>query len=239
MSSLKSCKSPVKKIKIQDSKNQNNKVQEVKKRFAERLLFKLRESFPDADCSLCFRSPFELLVATILSAQCTDVQVNKVTTILFQKYNKPEDFAGLSPEELEGLIRSTGFYRNKAKNIKAAANEIIKRFNGNIPQTMDELITLSGVGRKTANVVLGNGFGINAGFVVDTHVFRLSHRLGLSAGKLPDVVERDLMEVFPQHEWKFLSHALIQLGRNNCKSRKPECQTCPLNSLCPQYKNLQ
>jgi endonuclease-3 len=209
-----------------------------KKKLAEQLLAKLRESFPDADCSLKFQSPFELLVATILSAQCTDTQVNKVTKILFQKYNKPEHFVEILPETLEELIKSTGFYRNKAKNIKAAATEIVKRFGGKVPQTITELVTLPGVGRKTANVVLGNGFGINEGFVVDTHVFRLSHRLGLANGKLPEGVEKELTSIFPQNDWRFLSHALIQLGRTNCKSRKPDCKTCPVNSICPQLDNI-
>ncbi|MDR2762557.1 MAG: endonuclease III [Planctomycetaceae bacterium] len=212
--------------------------QDCKKKLAERLLVKLRETFPDADCSLRFRSPFELLVATILSAQCTDVQVNKVTTVLFQKYNEPEHFVEISSETLEELIKSTGFYRNKSKNIKAASVEIVKRFGGEVPQTMDELITLAGVGRKTANVVLGNGFGINEGFVVDTHVFRLSHRLGLASSKIPEGVERELTSIFPQNDWCFLSHALIQLGRNYCKSRKPDCKTCPVNSICPQLDNI-
>jgi endonuclease-3 len=208
------------------------------KKLALQLLLKLREVFPDADCSLCYHSPFELLVATILSAQCTDVQVNKVTKILFEKFYEPAHFVAISSMELEELIKSTGFYRNKAKNIKSAAADIIKRFGGNVPQTMAELITLKGVGRKTANVVLGNGFGINEGFVVDTHVFRVSHRLGLANGKIPARVEQELMAVFPQPDWCFLSHALIQLGRNNCKSRKPDCNTCPVNSVCPQLKNI-
>lgn len=203
-----------------------------------RLLLKLREVFPEADCSLQFQSSFELLVATILSAQCTDIQVNKVTKILFQKYNKPELLANIPQNKLEELIKSTGFYRNKAKNIKTVANEIIKQFNGNVPKTMTELITLPGVGRKTANVVLSNGFGINEGFVVDTHVFRLSHRLGLANGKIPEKVEQELMAVFPQSDWCFLSHALIQLGRSNCKSRKPDCNTCPVNSICPQLESI-
>jgi endonuclease-3 len=205
-----------------------------RKRLAASLLVKLREVFPDADCSLRFGSPFELLVATVLSAQCTDVQVNKVTDVLFKKYNKPEHFVEIPLETLEELIKSTGFYRNKAKNIKNAAEDIVKRFGGKVPRTMDELITLSGVGRKTANVVLGNGFGINEGFVVDTHVFRLSHRLGLADGRIAERVERELMAIFPQQDWCFLSHALIQLGRNRCKSRKPDCNTCPVNTICPQ-----
>jgi endonuclease-3 len=206
--------------------------------FAKVLVSRLREVFPEADCSLRFCSPFELLVATILSAQCTDIQVNKVTELLFKKYNKPAHFVEIPIETLEGLIKSTGFYHNKAKNIKAASEGIIKRFDGKIPQTMEELITLPGVGRKTANVVLSNGFGINAGFVVDTHVFRLSHRLGLSTGKIPERVERELMSIFPQKDWCFLSHALIQLGRTHCKSRKPDCTNCPIKNNCPQLENI-
>jgi endonuclease-3 len=207
--------------------------------FAGRLVIRLREVFPFAGCSLCFRSPFELLAATILSAQCTDVQVNKVTRVLFEECSEPADFVGMSLERLEGLIRSTGFYRNKAKNIKAASAEIMERFGGEVPKTMGELISLSGVGRKTANVVLSNGYGINAGVVVDTHVFRLSHLLGLSVGKDPERVESDLMLIFCQSDWCFLSHALIQLGRTSCKSRKPNCKTCPVNSLCPQQEHVK
>ncbi|MDR2642288.1 MAG: endonuclease III [Planctomycetaceae bacterium] len=225
-------------MKLKKSTDKKIIAQEQKIRFAKKLLKKLREIFPGANCSLNFRSPFELLVATILSAQCTDVQVNKVTTTLFQKYNKPEHFASIPAATLEKLIKSTGFYKNKTKNIKAAATEIINRFDGNIPQTISELVTLPGVGRKTANVVLSNGFGVNEGFVVDTHVFRLSHRLGLADGKIPEKVEQELMVIFPQLDWSFLSHALIQLGRKYCKSRKPACQTCPINYICPQSNKI-
>ncbi|MDR1925600.1 MAG: endonuclease III [Planctomycetaceae bacterium] len=206
----------------------------TKKNYAKRLLVKLREVFPAAECSLEYDSPFELLVATILSAQCTDVQVNKVTKTLFQKYKTPSDYVNLSVESLEAKIKSTGFYHNKAKSILSAAREIISRFGGIVPCSISELTSLSGVGRKTANVVLGNGFGINEGFVVDTHVFRLSHRLGLAVGSVPAKVELELMAVFPQGDWCFLSHALIQLGRQFCKARKPDCNNCPINSTCPK-----
>jgi endonuclease-3 len=201
-------------------------------RQAKKILTALKKAYPDAGCSLRYHSPLELLVATILSAQCTDVQVNKVTPELFKKYRSVEDFAVAPLEEIEEAIRTTGFFHNKAKNIQRACREIARRFGGKIPGTMDELITLPGVGRKTANVVLGNAFGRNEGFVVDTHVFRLSHRIGLAEGSTPEKVERELMSLFPQDDWAYLSHALIQLGRGFCNARKPNCTDCPLAGCC-------
>ncbi|MDR1964584.1 MAG: endonuclease III [Planctomycetaceae bacterium] len=204
------------------------------RRLAKKYLTALKELFPDAGCSLRFCSPLELLVATILSAQCTDVQVNKVTPKLFEKYRSAKDFAVAPLQDLEEAIRTTGFYHNKAKNIQGACREILERFNGQVPDSMDSLTSLPGVGRKTANVVLGNGFGRNDGFVVDTHVFRLSHRMGLAVGTTPEKVEQELMLIFPQDDWAFLSHALILHGRADCKARKPNCKQCPLKDFCPK-----
>ena len=194
----------------------------------------MKKAYPDAGCSLSFRSPLELLIATILSAQCTDVQVNKVTPKLFQRFRSVKDFVAVPLEQLEEAIRTTGFYHNKAKNIQNACREIIEQFGGRVPDTMESLVSLPGVGRKTANVVLNNGFGRNEGFVVDTHVFRLSHRLGLVKGKTPEKAEQELMQLFPQTDWAYLSHALILHGRQVCQARKPRCADCPLKKECPQ-----
>jgi len=193
----------------------------------------LKKAYPDAGCSLSFRSPLELLVATILSAQCTDVQVNKVTPKLFRQFHSAEDYATVPLEQLEEAIRTTGFYHNKAKNIQNACRKIVDTFGGRVPDTMESLTSLPGVGRKTANVVLSNGFGRNDGFVVDTHVFRLSHRLGLVNGKTPEKAELELMSLFPQADWAFLSHALILHGRQICRARKPRCGDCPFKKMCP------
>lgn len=204
------------------------------KQLATKFLTGLKKHFPDAGCSLRFLSPLELLIATILSAQCTDVQVNKVTPELFAKYRSVKDFAKAPLKDIEEIIRTTGFYHNKAKNIQEACRQIAERFNSNVPDSMDSLTSLSGVGRKTANVVLGNGFGRNDGFVVDTHVFRLSHRMGLAVGTTPEKVEQELMSVFPQNDWTFLSHAMILHGRTNCNARKPNCEQCPFKKFCPK-----
>ena len=203
-------------------------------RHAKKILAALKKIYPDAGCSLSFRSPLELLVATILSAQCTDVQVNKVTPKLFRQFRSAEDYAAVPLEQLEEAIRTTGFFHNKAKNIQNACRKIISTFGGQVPDTMESLVSLPGVGRKTANVVLSNGFGRNEGFVVDTHVFRLSHRLGLSEGNTPEKVEQELMVLFPQTDWGYLSHALILHGRQFCKARKPLCGGCPLTKVCPK-----
>ena len=194
----------------------------------------LKKAYPDAGCSLAFRTPLELLIATILSAQCTDVQVNKVTPELFRQFRSAKDYAAAPIEQLEQFIRTTGFYHNKAKNIQNACRKIIATFGGNVPDTMETLVSLPGVGRKTANVVLSNGFGRIEGFVVDTHVFRLSHRLGLSSGKTPEKAEQELMQIFPQTDWAYLSHALILHGRKICAARKPRCPDCPLKKDCPK-----
>ncbi len=205
-----------------------------RKHLATKFLRQLRERYPDARCSLKFRSPLELLIATMLSAQCTDVQVNKITPALFQKFPTAQDYADAPVELLEESIKSTGFFRNKAKNIQAACRIIVQNFAGQVPGTMAELVSLPGVGRKTANVVLGNAFGQNEGFVVDTHVFRLSHRMGLAESGTPEKVEQELMAVFSRADWAYLSHALIHLGRGPCKARKPSCESCPMRGFCPK-----
>ncbi len=193
----------------------------------------LRHLYPDAKCSLNFSNPLELLIATQLSAQCTDERVNLVTLDLFQKYRSDEDYATTSQEELEQDIRSTGFYRNKAKNIRAACQRLITNYDGEVPRTMADLLTLPGVARKTANVVLGNAFGIVEGFVVDTHIGRLARRFGWTTNEDPVKEEQDLMRLVPQHDWLDLSHLMIFHGRAICLARKPLCEQCALVKLCP------
>ena len=194
----------------------------------------LNRTYPEAHCELDHRSPLELLIATILSAQCTDKRVNLVTQELFKKYRSAADYANAPLAELEQAIKSTGFFRNKAKNIQAACRKLVERHNGQIPRTMDELTQLDGVGRKTANVVLGNAFGINVGVVVDTHVTRLSQRLGLTKQKDPGKIEGDLMTLVPQKQWTSFSHWLIWHGRRRCAARNPDCEGCEINKLCPK-----
>jgi endonuclease-3 len=198
----------------------------------QRIFAGLDVLFPQAQCALEHENAFQLLVATILSAQCTDVRVNKVTPDLFRKYPTPRDYVALPQAELENAIRSTGFFRNKAKSIIGAATRIARDFGGKVPQTMDELLTLPGVARKTANVVLGTGFGIASGVVVDTHVFRIAHRLKLTRQKTPEKVEQDLMKLVPKERWISFSHQLIWFGRKICVARKPLCAECPLTDLC-------
>ena len=195
----------------------------------------LPEIYPDAHCELNFSNPLELLVATILSAQCTDVQVNKVTPALFKKYRSAEAYARSDPWELEHDLRAIGLFRSKAKNIRAACAQLVEKFGGEVPQTLDELIGLPGVGRKTANVVLGNAFGKNVGVVVDTHVARLSGRLGLTRETDPKKIEPVLMKLVPQEKWTLFSHWLIFHGRRVCKALNPDCPNCPLQHLCPSY----
>ncbi len=197
------------------------------------IITELHKIYPDATCSLNFSNPLELLVATQLSAQCTDVRVNIVTEKLFQKYRSVEDFATVSQEELEQDIRSTGFYHNKAKNIRATAQRIITEFGGEVPHSMPELLSLAGVARKTANVVLGYAFGIEVGVVVDTHVGRLSRRLEWTKNDDAVKVEQDLMRIIPEQEWLNISHLLIFHGRSICDARKPLCEQCTLAHLCP------
>jgi endonuclease-3 len=201
---------------------------------AAEIIKRLKKEYPDAHCALNHTSAFELLVATILSAQCTDERVNLVTETLFRKYRKPQDYLEVVQEELERDIHSTGFFRNKAKNIQAACEKIVSRFGGEIPQTMEELLTLNGVARKTANVVLGNAFGIASGVVVDTHVSRLSQRLGLTEYIVPEKIEKDLQELVPETDWIMFPHWLISHGRKICQARKPKCSECVLNDICPK-----
>lgn len=193
----------------------------------------LKRAHPDARCSLNYTTPLELLVATILSAQCTDERVNIVTADLFRKYRSCEDYAAAPASELEKDIHSTGFFRNKAKAIQGTCRMLLDEFGGRVPETMDELLRLPGVARKTANVVLGNAYGIASGVVVDTHVTRLSERLGLSAEKTAEKIERDLVELVPKKDWVIFSHLLIAHGRKVCKARTPLCGECVVASLCP------
>ena len=197
------------------------------------LIAALHRAYPDAACALLHHDPFQLLVATILSAQCTDVRVNMVTPKLFAEYPDAAAMSRAGQEDLETIIRSTGFYRNKAKSIRGASTRVMETFGGRVPKTMEELLTLPGVARKTANVVLGVGYGIAAGIVVDTHVERLSRRLGLSKGKSPEAIEQDLMKAVPREGWIEFSHLLIDHGRQVCQARKPACDRCPVASLCP------
>jgi endonuclease-3 len=196
------------------------------------ILEKLDESYPDAVCALVHENPFQLLIATILSAQCTDVRVNQVTKTLFAKYPTPKDFAYADPKELEQEIRPTGFFRNKTKSIMGASKKIVEEFGGEVPRTMEQILTLPGAARKTANVVLGTAFGIASGIVVDTHVMRLSKRLDLSRNTDPKKIEQDLMKIIPQEKWILFSHQLIWHGRKVCQARNPRCAECNLERLC-------
>ena len=200
-----------------------------------KIILVLKKTYPDAKIALNWENPWNLLVAVILSAQCTDVRVNIVTKDLFKKYKKPQDYLTVELEELQQDIRSTGFYRNKAKKIRGAAKKVIENFKGIVPGTMEELLTLPGAGRKTANCILGNAFGIG-GITCDTHVIRLSRRLGLSENKDPVKLEFDLMEIVPKRKfggWTMFSHFIIFHGRNICKARKPDCENCPIAKHCP------
>jgi endonuclease III len=199
-----------------------------------RIIAELQRVYPDAHCELNFSNPLELLIATILSAQCTDKRVNLVTAALFKKYRSAADYAAAPEPELEEAIKSTGFFRNKTKSIRAATAAIIQRHKGEVPRTMDELVQLGGVGRKTANVVLGNAFNVNVGVVVDTHVARLSERLGITREKDPQKIEQQLMELVPQNQWTLFSHWLIWHGRRRCFARSPDCRGCEIKSLCPR-----
>ena len=194
--------------------------------------------YPGADCELNFRNPLELLIATILSAQCTDKRVNIVTPALFKKYRRAKDYANASQTQLENAIKSTGFYRNKAKSIRGAMRAIAEEHHGKVPDTMEKLRELPGVGRKTANVVLGNAFEKNEGIVVDTHVARLSQRLGLTKQKDPEKIERDLMKLVPREHWTNWSHWLIWHGRRRCFARQPDCSQCEVFQLCPSGKTF-
>ena len=201
----------------------------------EAIIAELRRLYPQATCTLNYSNPLELLIATQLSAQCTDERVNIVTATLFQKYRSVEDFAQVSQQELEQDIRSTGFYRNKAKNIRGACQRLITMYGSEVPHTMQEILTLPGVARKTANVVLGNAFGIVEGFVVDTHVGRLSRRFGWTTNTDPAKIEQDLMRIIPRTDWLDLSHLMIFHGRAICDARRPLCEQCTLAQICPKF----
>jgi endonuclease-3 len=205
-----------------------------KQKRADEIIKRLKKEYPDAHCALNHANAFELLVATILSAQCTDERVNIVTANLFRKYRKPQDYLEVTAEELENDIRSTGFFRNKARSIQGASEKIIENFGGEIPNTMEELLTLNGVARKTANVVLGNAFGIASGVVVDTHVSRVSQRLGLTDNIVPEKIEKDLQNLVPKNDWVMFPHWLIFHGRKICQARKPKCEICILENVCPK-----
>ncbi len=199
----------------------------------KKIIAGLRKTYPDAHCELNYSNPLELLIATILSAQCTDKRVNRVTAELFKKHRSAADFANAPLAELEQDIKTTGFFRNKAKNVQACCRKLVERHGGEVPKTMEELTHLDGVGRKTANVVLGNAFGVNVGVVVDTHVARLSQRLGLTKHKQPEKIEEDLMKLVPREQWTLLSHWLIWHGRRRCDARRPDCAQCEIRKVCP------
>lgn len=209
------------------------KVRDVPEKRIGEILKLLKKEYPDARCSLDYTTPFELLIATILSAQCTDVRVNLVTKDLFRKYTGPKDYLAVPEEELQNDIRTTGFFRNKAKSIRGTSAKLIEEFGSEVPSTMEQLLTLPGVARKTANVVLGNAFHITSGVVVDTHVSRVSQRLGLTKATQAEKIEHDLMKLVPRKEWITFSHRLILHGRYVCKAPKPDCPNCVLNHLCP------
>jgi endonuclease-3 len=208
----------------------------ARRRRAAELFARLAAEYPDAHCELDYRTPYELLVATILSAQCTDARVNLVTPEFFRRYPTPQALARAEREEVEELIRSTGFFRNKAKSLLGMAQALTGEHRGEVPREMAQLRELPGVGRKTANVILGNAYGINEGVTVDTHVARLSARLGLSRQATPEKIEQDLMPLFPRADWALLSHLLIWHGRRVCIARKPRCELCVVNELCPSAR---
>jgi len=201
---------------------------------AKKIIAALRKTYPDAHCELNYSNPLELLIATVLSAQCTDKRVNQVTAELFRKYRTAADYANANTTALEQDVKTTGFFRNKTKSIQACCRKLVEQYGGKVPQTMEELVQLGGVGRKTANVVLGNAFGINEGIVVDTHVARLSHRLGLTKQKDPEKIEHDLVKLVPRAQWTMFSHWLIWHGRRRCYARNPDCLNCEIKALCPR-----
>ncbi len=216
------------------AKMQSSKKRDDEKQRVHTIVAKLAEAYPVAPCALHHKSPFELIVATILSAQCTDERVNLVTPALFVKYRTPLALAQADQMELEAIIRSTGFYRNKATNLIGMAKAVVEKYDGQLPRDLEELVHLPGVGRKTANVVLGTAFGIATGVVVDTHVKRISNLLGLTTSQNPEQIERDLMAIIPPKEWIDFSHRLIHHGRRICIARRPKCPECPLLGVCPR-----
>ncbi len=195
----------------------------------------LKKAYPDATCSLDFKTPFQMVVAVMLSAQCTDARVNKTTLALFERCKTIQDFVDIDIQELEDLIHPCGFYKNKAKNIKLCAKQVIENFNGEVPHTMEELLTLAGVGRKSANVILLEAFGIANGIAVDTHAKRVSNRIGLSNEKEPEKIEQDLLKIFPKEYLKDINHLFVWHGRNTCDSRKPNCENCCVKEFCKYY----
>ena len=197
----------------------------------------LKNAYPDARCSLDFRSPFELGIAVMLSAQCTDERVNKTTPSIFEKYNTPKDFIDMDIKTLEDLIHPCGFYKTKAKNIKAYSKKILEDYNGNVPQTIDELITLPGIGRKSANVIMLEAFNNPVGIAVDTHAKRISNKLGLSSNSDPSKIEQDLLKIIPNEYYKDVNHLLVWHGRNTCMARNPKCDKCPVSKYCNHYLN--
>lgn len=209
----------------------------MNKKFAKEIVLKLKNAYPDATCSLDFSSPFELVVAVMLSAQCTDERVNKTTPALFNRCKTVEDFANIDIKELEEIIHPCGFYKNKAKNIKLCAKQVLENFNGEVPQTMDELMSLAGIGRKSANVIMLEVFKNPQGIAVDTHAKRISNLIGLSSQKEPEKIEQDLLKIFPKEYLKDINHLLVWHGRNTCIARKPKCETCPIKNFCNNYLN--
>ncbi len=205
-----------------------------KQSIADAVLPLLRKRYPQVASALDWENPWELMVATVLAAQCTDARVNQVTPVLFERWPGPAELALATQPEVEEVVRSTGFFRNKAKNLIAAANRVINVYNGKVPDSMEELITLPGVARKTANIVLSNAYGINQGLAVDTHVKRISGRLGLTESTDPVRIERDLMQLFPQETWGEVNHLLVYFGRDVCNARKPACSACELAEVCPK-----
>ncbi|MFO7727391.1 MAG: endonuclease III [Desulfonatronovibrio sp.] len=205
-----------------------------KNQLAAKVLDRLKARYPDLKTALVWKTPWQLLVATVLSAQCTDRQVNKITPLFFQKWPTPFDLVQASPEEVAQVIRSAGFYRAKSKSLVGAANIIVKDFGGKVPSCMQDLVSLPGVGRKTANIVLSGAFGINKGIAVDTHVKRISFRLGLTESGKPEVIEKVLMPLFPREEWANVNHMLVFFGRDVCRARKPACCDCELKDICHQ-----
>jgi len=224
--------SSARKAKVSQASGANPKAAGTNPQRVRTILQKLDEAYPNVTCALEHHTAFQLLISTILSAQCTDERVNQVTKTLFVKYPTPKDFAYANPGELEQDIRPTGFFRNKTKSIMGASRKIVEEFRGEVPRTMEELLSLPGVARKTANVVLGTAFGIAVGVVVDTHVIRLSNRLDLSRNTDPKKIEQDLMQVIPREKWILFSHQLIWHGRKICQARKPKCAECNLEALC-------
>ena len=209
----------------------------MNKKTVLQIIEKLQENYPDSKCSLEFKNPVELLVATMLSAQCTDKQVNKVTPILFETFPSVRALADADLEKIKAIVRPTGFYNNKAKSIKKSMNSLQDKYDGEVPNNLDDLVKLDGVGRKTANVVMGDAFGV-PGVVVDTHVKRITNRLGMTKNEEPNKIEKDLMEIIPSEKWTMFGHMIIDHGRAICKARKPECEKCFLQEECKYFKKF-